>query len=180
MVRFSSCWDSEAWFLLPCGSSSILKILPFDAWNFLKWQKPFLVCFQRMIILTNKMTKGQPSYRGTKAIQAKINLIKRYDSELLECFCVFYCCIYKNLQGEQGRPAVSFRFHNCCFFGQKCPVTFDWGSCELFLEFCLQTASVLYSQVAWNASGGLQWSKVGRTHWYYRVNFFFLFYRYRG
>ncbi|XP_065504658.1 transcription termination factor 1 isoform X2 [Caloenas nicobarica] len=35
-------------------------------------------CKQKwMIILTNKMTKGQPSYRGTKAIQAKISLIKR-------------------------------------------------------------------------------------------------------
>ncbi|KAK2535327.1 hypothetical protein Q9966_007074 [Columba livia] len=35
-------------------------------------------CKQKwMVILTNKMTKGQPSYRGTQAIQAKINLIKR-------------------------------------------------------------------------------------------------------
>lgn len=110
VVQFSSCWDSEAWFLLLCGSSSILKILPSDAWSFLKWQKPFLVCFQRMVILTNKMTKGQPSYRGTQAIQAKINLIKRYRSELREHFCVSYCCIYNNLQGEQGRPAVSYGF----------------------------------------------------------------------
>ncbi|OPJ67741.1 transcription termination factor 1 [Patagioenas fasciata monilis] len=35
-------------------------------------------CKQKwMVILTHKMTKGQPSYRGTQAIQAKINLIKR-------------------------------------------------------------------------------------------------------
>ncbi|NXN95829.1 TTF1 factor, partial [Rhinopomastus cyanomelas] len=35
-------------------------------------------CKQKWItILTNKMTKGQKLYRGTKALQAKVNLIKR-------------------------------------------------------------------------------------------------------
>jgi len=37
------------------------------------------------------MTKGQQLYRGTKGLQAKISLIKRYSSEPLECFCISYC-----------------------------------------------------------------------------------------
>ncbi|XP_032776196.1 transcription termination factor 1 isoform X2 [Strigops habroptila] len=34
-------------------------------------------------ILINKMNKGQQLYRGTKGLQAKINLIKRYSSEVV-------------------------------------------------------------------------------------------------
>lgn len=94
----------------------------------------FFLYFHRITILTNKLNKGRQLCRGTKGLQAKINLIKRYSSEVLECFCISYCsglCLWR-LAGWEWHVCSFVQVSQLLFLRTKCPVTSDWGGCEYY------------------------------------------------
>ncbi|XP_051492699.1 transcription termination factor 1 [Apus apus] len=74
-------------------------------------------------ILTNKMTKGQQVYRGTKGLQAKINLIKRlYEMKVEDANEVNWEEL-SNIIGDVPRAYVQAKFYklkvSCVPFWQK-------------------------------------------------------------
>uniref|UniRef100_A0A8D0F0K4 Transcription termination factor 1 n=1 Tax=Strix occidentalis caurina TaxID=311401 RepID=A0A8D0F0K4_STROC len=78
-------------------------------------------------ILTNKMTKGQQLYRGTKGLQAKINLIKRYMDNSVTTNFVIVPSTTKSLNSslfrDVPRAYVQAKFYklkvSCVPFWQK-------------------------------------------------------------
>ncbi|XP_071621965.1 transcription termination factor 1 isoform X2 [Heliangelus exortis] len=74
-------------------------------------------------ILTNKMTKGQQLYRGTKALQAKINLIKRLHEMRVEDANEVNWEELSNTIGDVPREYVQAKFYKlkvtCVPFWQK-------------------------------------------------------------